>query len=95
MTNLSQIKQLVASGDQDTAIQELGRLLHADPQNVEAWLLLADLREDPYERKDCYKQVLKLDPYNEQAQLQMRLLGGMTGLKFNRPEVRRVEPPDG
>jgi len=93
MTNLSQIKQLVASGDQDTAIQELGRLLHADPQNVEAWLLLADLREDPYERKDCYKQVLKLDPYNEQAQLQMRLLGGMTGLKFNRPEVRRVEPP--
>lgn len=93
MANLSQIKQLVANGNQDTAIQELGRLLHADPQNVEAWLLLADLREDPYERKDCYKQVLKLDPYNEQAQLQMRLLGGTTGLKLNRPEVRWVEPP--
>ena len=93
MTNLNQIKQFVASGDQDTAIRELGRLLHADPQNVEAWLLLADLREDPYERKDCYKHVLKLDPYNEQAQLELKLLGSMSALKLNRPEVRWVEPP--
>lgn len=92
MANLSQIKQLIASGDQDTAIQELGSLLQTDPQNVEAWLLLADLREDPFEQKDCYKQVLKLDPYNEQAQLQLRLLVGTSAIKLNRPENRRVEP---
>jgi hypothetical protein len=93
MPELSHIKMLVAGGDQEAAIVELVRLLRTDSQNIEAWLLLADLREDPQERKDCYKRVLKLDPYNEQAQLQMRVLGGTTSLKLNRPDQRKVEPP--
>jgi hypothetical protein len=92
MPDLSVIKALIANGEQDAAISELVRLLRSDPRNVDAWLLLADLREDPRERKDCYKQVLKLDPYNEQAQLQMRVLGGTTSLKLNVPEPRPPVP---
>jgi hypothetical protein len=43
---------------------------------------------------------LKIDPYNEQAQLQMRVLGGTTTLELGHLEPRRVEPqaqthPDG
>jgi len=96
MSDLSKIRSLVASGDQETAVTELVGLLRADPNDVDAWLYLADLRDDPQERRDCYKRVLKLDPYNEQAQLQMRLMGGTTGLKINRPDRRPAEPePDG
>jgi hypothetical protein len=92
MAELSQIKSLIARGEHDSAIQELVSLLRTSPRNVEAWLLLADLREDPREQKDCYKQVLKLDPYNAQAQLQLKLLGGTSMLKLNVPESRWAEP---
>src|SRR5512135_2805161 len=91
MADLNHARGLLAQGDQEGAVKELVEVLHRNGRNIDAWLLLADLLEDPRERKDCYKQVLKLDPNNQQAYLQMRLLGGTASLKLNRPEARRQE----
>src|SRR5512137_1084421 len=91
MADLNHARGLLAQGDQEGAVKELVEVLHRNGRNIDAWLLLADLLEDPRERKDCYKQVLKLDPDNSQAHLQMRLLGGTSELKLNRPDARRVE----
>ncbi len=91
MADLNRARGLLAQGDQEGAVKELVDVLHRNGRNIDAWLLLADLLEDPRERKDCYKQVLKLDPDNSQAHLQMRLLGGTSELKLNRPDVRRPE----
>ncbi len=91
MADLNHARGLLAQGDQEGAVKELVEVLHRNGRNVDAWMLLADLLEDPRERKDCYKQVLKLNPNNQQAQLQIRLLGGTSELKLNRPESRRVE----
>ncbi len=92
MADLNHARGLLAQGDQEGAVKELVDVLHRNGRNVDAWLLLADLLEDPAERKDCYKQVLKLEPNNQQAYLQLRLLGGTASLKLNRPDLRRQEP---
>ncbi len=91
MADLNHARGLLAQGDQEGAVKELVDVLHRNGRNVDAWLLLADLLEDPAERKDCYKQVLKLEPNNQQAYLQLRLLGGTASLKLNRPDMRRPE----
>jgi hypothetical protein len=91
MADLNHARGLLAQGDQEGAVKELVEVLHRNGRNVDAWLLLADLLEDPRERKDCYKQVLKLDPDNQQAYLQLRLLGGTASLKLNRPNGHRPE----
>ncbi len=91
MADLNHARGLLAQGDQEGAVKELVDVLHRNGRNVDAWLLLADLLEDPAERKDCYKQVLKLEPNNQQAYLQLRLLGGTASLKLNRPDARRQE----
>lgn len=91
MADIKRARTLLARGDQEAATQELVDVLHSDGRNVEAWLLLADLVEDSSERKDCYTEVLKIDPNNQQARLQIALLGGKPGLKFGRSDPRRPE----
>ncbi len=92
MADLNHARGLLAQGDQEGAVKELVEVLHRNGRNIDAWLLLADLLEDPGERKDCYKEVLKLDPNNQQAYLQLRLLGGTASLKLNRPNGHHPEP---
>ena len=91
MADINRARMLLARGDQEAATQELVDFLHSHGRNVEGWLMLADLVEDPVERKDCYNQVLKFDPDNQQARLQMLLLGDNPGLKFGKPEPRKAE----
>jgi hypothetical protein len=91
MADINRARMLLARGDQEAATQELIDVIHSNGRNVEAWLLLADLVEDPDERKDCYNQVLKFDPSNQQARLQMLLLGDKPSLKFGKSEPKRPE----
>ena len=39
-----------------------------NPHNIDAWLLLADVADENLKKADCYRQVLRLDPENKQAQ---------------------------
>jgi hypothetical protein len=71
MGNLDSIQALISSGRKDEAARQLARLLSASPENLDAWLLMADVIDDPARRADCYRQVLKIDPENPQALAQL------------------------
>jgi len=60
-------KHLIQIGDTNKACIELGKLLRADPNNLDAWELLCTLLVDPNQQADCYKQILRLDPENTAA----------------------------
>jgi hypothetical protein len=64
---LDAIKHRINAGDREGARLELLALLKADPDNADAWALLAILLEDPAEQVECYRQILRIDPDNRQA----------------------------
>jgi hypothetical protein len=68
MIDLEYPKKLLELGDKDGAIKELARLLRQQPQNVNAWFLLAQALDDKDRKADCYRQVLRVDPDNLIAQ---------------------------
>lgn len=64
MSDLEKVKGLIATGDKETAVAQLASLLIEDRRDVEAWLLLGEIIEDPSRKKDCYRWVLRLSPDN-------------------------------
>lgn len=67
MADLYWILGLISRGEKAKALTELARILREDPKNIEAWSLMAHALEDPQKKKDCFRQILKLDPNNELA----------------------------
>ena len=67
MSNLSQVQGLIAAGDKDSALAVLASMLMKDPKQLEAWLMLGDLVDDPPRKKDCYRWALRLSPENAHA----------------------------
>jgi ABC-2 type transport system ATP-binding protein len=61
-------------GRQEEARQHLRRAVELDPQNVEAWLLLAGVEQDPLRKAVCFDTVLEIDPDHVQARLGLDLL---------------------
>ena len=68
MDELTFPRKLLSLGDRIGALQELARLIQMNPRNIDAWLLLADAADENLKKADCYRQVLRLDPENKQAQ---------------------------
>jgi len=64
MSNLDDIKNLLKQGDKEEAIKMLVSSLRLNGNDVEAWLLLGEIIDDPAKKRDCYNQVLKLSPNN-------------------------------
>lgn len=62
-----QVNELIANGDVEGAVKLLVSALQSNGRDVEAWLLLAELMDDPVRKKDCYQQVLKWSPSNATA----------------------------
>ena len=67
MADLESIRALIAAGNRDEAMRQLARVLSTDPGDILAWLLMAQVIEDPARKADCYRQVLKIDPQNSEA----------------------------
>ena len=67
MSNLDQVRAFIATGDKDNALAVLASMLMRNKDQMEAWLLLGDLIDDPSRKKDCYNQVLRLSPRNFHA----------------------------
>jgi hypothetical protein len=67
MSNLDDVKALIVAGNKDTAIGLLASRLLKDKNDVEAWLLLGELIDDPARKRDCYNQVLRLSPLSSHA----------------------------
>ena len=74
MSNLNQVQGLIAAGDKDSALAVLASMLVKDPKQLEAWLMLGDLVDDPSHRKDCYRWALRLSPENAHALAKLREL---------------------
>jgi len=67
MRPLDLIWQQAQTGDRLGAKKELAGLLHAEPGNVQGWLLMATLLDDAMQQAECYRKVLRHDPQNRRA----------------------------
>jgi hypothetical protein len=67
MGHLDDIKELIAKGDNESAINTLISELRNNSNDVDKWLLLGEIIDDHEKKRDCYQQALKLSPYNPLA----------------------------
>jgi len=64
---IEQAKEVAATGDTNTAIALLRQAITQEPQNVDAWLTLADTVKEPEQAQQCLERVIKIDPNNQIA----------------------------
>ena len=67
MSNLDDIKNMILRGDKEEAINLLISTLKLNSKDIDAWLLLGEVIDDPAKKRDGYNQVLKLSPNNSLA----------------------------
>ena len=63
-SKLNNAREAISRGDKKTAQQILADILNHDNQNVDAWLLLADILDNPQHRIESLKRVLQISPNN-------------------------------
>ncbi len=80
-----QAYQIAAKGNFDHARMVLDEVLYDHPDQVEGWLLMADLADEPEEARQCYQRVLEKDPANWVAQQRMKLLFASQNGSFAAP----------
>jgi hypothetical protein len=86
MTDLMQRGKAAARvGRLQEAREYLGHAIELAPDNVEAWLALAAVEDNPASKIACFETVLKLEPDNVEARL---------GLEMLQPEEEPGEPAD-
>ena len=71
---LDPIRHLINAGDERGARLALAELLEAEPDNADAWALLAILLTDPDEQARCYREILRIAPDDRQAAAWLELL---------------------
>ncbi|HOU14626.1 MAG TPA: hypothetical protein PKZ84_16085 [Anaerolineae bacterium] len=76
---LYQAIESVRMGFYDDARRSLLQFVRQDPNNALAWLWLAQALDDPKRQLDCLRQVLRIDPDNQDA------VAGMEALRAGRP----------
>jgi hypothetical protein len=81
MTDVSNAAELLRQGQaaarvglRDKARGYLREAVQVEPDNIEAWLELAGVEDEPGAKRACFETVLQLDPANVDAQLGMDLL---------------------
>jgi hypothetical protein len=85
LTPLEQVVVYYKDGDTEKAIQILADLLMQNPRDENAWLWLSRCVTEPEQKRDCFEQILKLNPYDQDA---------IEGLKlFNdRQPIKKIWP---
>ncbi|HEX3050713.1 MAG TPA: tetratricopeptide repeat protein [Aggregatilineaceae bacterium] len=66
--------QLLQSGQRDQARALFQQVVQAEPNNEMAWLWLASAAADTFEYQRALQEVLRINPANEQARLQLAQL---------------------
>lgn len=59
-------------GDRAGAREMLEGLTRREPDNAQAWLLLFSALDNPAEKCDCLKQVVRINPGDKQAKLKLK-----------------------
>lgn len=73
---LDPIRHQINAGNRQGARIALAGLLEAEPDNADAWALLAILLSDPAEQAQCYREILRIHPNDRQAKLWLESLTG-------------------
>ncbi|HOT92801.1 MAG TPA: hypothetical protein PLJ78_08360 [Anaerolineae bacterium] len=74
MDTLPSIWKQAQTGDRVGARRKLLSILRANPEDTQAWLLMAVLCDDPTQQADCCRKVLTLDPQNPHAAAMLQKL---------------------
>jgi hypothetical protein len=83
---LQQAYQLIRSGEKTEAVKLLLPIVRADPDNADAWWLLANAVDKSDQAKRALQQVLKIRPNDQRARRFLEQLGGT-------PPPSRMPPP--
>ncbi len=79
---LNSARDAISRGDKRTARQILAAIIDSDSHNADAWLLLADILDNPAHRIESLKRVLQINPNNVIAQSRLHeLMEGRNGSK--------------
>lgn len=62
------------AGEREKARDLFMQAVREQPENVEAWLWLAEVLDDPLQQLDCYQRVLALEPNHLHARKQVATL---------------------
>ena len=81
-------------GDKNKAIDFIKQVLSANPNDVDAWLVLAAVVDEPERKRQCLKRVLTLDPVNQLAREELLEMdrAAMGGNPTFMPDIPPVSP---
>lgn len=79
--------RLIREGNKQEAVRILTPIVRADPQNADAWWLLANAVDNPEQKRRALERVLRLRPEDERAQRMY------ANLQNPAPQARRAPPP--
>ena len=86
---IEQAKALARQGNSQAAVAVLSKLIQREANNVEAWLALADVVEEPDRVEFCLQKVLELEPGNASALDKLsRLKGGRDSFSLSGDKPR-------
>jgi len=95
MHPLNLIWQQAQTGDRLGARKELARRLQEQPDDVQAWLLMTALLDEPEQQAECCRKVLHLDPQNCHAATMLQRITSQESVPEaplpSRPSVRIPE----
>lgn len=92
---LDPIRHLINAGDERGARLALAELLEAEPDNADAWALLAILLIDPAEQARCYREILRITPDDRQAAAWLESLAGQAADQIRDEDSGDSMPPPG
>jgi tetratricopeptide (TPR) repeat protein len=90
---LQQAITAARSGKREEARTLLIALVEADEKNLDAWLWLSGVVDDPKDMQVCLLNVLDLDPTNQRAKQGLAWLEQKHGLTLPNPEPTASAPP--
>ncbi len=79
------------AGDRTGAHALWQQAAHLDPKNEQVWLSLLDVVRGDADRRTCLENLLRINPDNDRARRQLRVLDYMRPLQ-PRPEVEQPRP---
>lgn len=89
---LEQGQSAARAGQRELARRYLQAAVDIDADNVDAWLWLAGVQDDPHNVKRSLEKVLELEPGNKRAKQGLKLIEEQLAEQGGEPDVVDVEP---
>ena len=87
---ISEAQKLISSGNKRAARDRLRKVIAIDSQNESAWMLFAKAAEKPEHEIQCLRNVLKINPMNNEAKQRLKALHAQP-IMYQTPESNQTE----